>query len=73
MKDFGEHYYDEEEMYTLFGDAGFCDVRVSLVFVCAYRYDRPALPSRAKGGTLCRVPASPLAYNICVDARKPQV
>jgi ubiquinone/menaquinone biosynthesis C-methylase UbiE len=72
MKDFGEHYYDEHEMYDLFSEAGFCDVRVSWCsFAHIDMFDQLFnLAQRVEPFIERRIPQ--LAYNICVDARKPE-
>jgi ubiquinone/menaquinone biosynthesis C-methylase UbiE len=71
MKDFGEHYYDEQEMYDLFGTAGFCDVRISWCSFAHIDMIDPLfnLAQRVEPFIERRLPQ--LAYNICVDARKP--
>jgi ubiquinone/menaquinone biosynthesis C-methylase UbiE len=72
MKDFGEHYYDEEEMYNLFYEAGFCDVKVSWCSFAHIDMVDPLfhLARRVEPFIERRIPQ--LAYNICVDARKPR-
>ena len=72
MKDFGEHYYDENEMYDLFSEAGFCDVRVSWCSFAHIDMIDPLfhLAQRVEPFIERRLPQ--LAYNICVDARKPE-
>jgi ubiquinone/menaquinone biosynthesis C-methylase UbiE len=72
MKDFGEHYYDENEMYNLFCEAGFCDVRVSWCSFAHIDMIDPLfhLAQRVEPFVERRIPQ--LAYNICVDARKPR-
>jgi ubiquinone/menaquinone biosynthesis C-methylase UbiE len=71
MKDFGEHYYDEDEMNSLFSQAGFSDVDVSWCSFAhidmidpLYNFARKVEPFVEK-----RVPQ--LAYNICVSGKKP--
>ena len=72
MKDFGEHYYDEQEMYDLFSRAGFCDVRISRCSFAHIDMIDPLfnLAQRVEPFIERRLPQ--LAYNICVDARKPK-
>jgi ubiquinone/menaquinone biosynthesis C-methylase UbiE len=72
MKDFGEHYYDEHEMYDLFSEAGFWDVRVSWCSFAHIDMFDPLfnLAQRVEPFIERRIPQ--LAYNICVDARKPE-
>jgi len=71
MKNFGEHYYDEGEMYELFCEAGFCDVKVSWCSFAHIDMVDPLfhLARRVEPFIERRIPQ--LAYNICVDARKP--
>ena len=71
MKDFGEKYYDKNEMISLFSDAGFSDVGVSWCSFAhidmidpLYNFARKVEPFIEK-----RVPQ--LAYNICVSGKKP--
>ncbi len=72
MKDFGEYYYDEEEMGELFSDAGFCDIKVSWCSFAHIDMGDPLfhLARRVEPFIERRIPQ--LAYNICVDARKPK-
>lgn len=72
MKDFGEYYYDEGEMYQLFSGAGFCDVKVNWCSFAHIDMVDPLfnLAQRMEPFIERRVPQ--LAYNICVDARKPK-
>jgi len=71
MKDFGERYYDENEMYRMFADAGFCDISVSWCSFAHIDMIDPlfSLAQRMEPFIERRIPQ--LAYNICVDARKP--
>lgn len=70
MKDFGEHYFDEDEMYELFEKAGFCEVNVSWCSFAHIDMFDPlfSLAQRVEPFVERRLPQ--LAYNICVDARK---
>jgi len=72
MKDFGEHYYDEREMRDLFCEAGFCDVEVSWRSFAHIDMGDPLfrIARRMEPFIERRIPQ--LAYNICVDARKPE-
>jgi ubiquinone/menaquinone biosynthesis C-methylase UbiE len=72
MKDFGEHYYDEEEMRQLFCNAGFCDVKISWCSFAHIDMVDPLfhLARRVEPFIERRIPQ--LAYNICVDAKKPK-
>lgn len=72
MKDFGENYYDKDEMINLFSQAGFSDVEVSWcsfahidMMDSLFNFAQKVEPFIEK-----RVPQ--LAYNICVSGRKPQ-
>lgn len=71
MKDFGERYYDEEEMYDLFFNAGFADIDVRWCSFAHIDMIDPLfnLAQRVEPFVERRLPQ--LAYNICVDARKP--
>jgi hypothetical protein len=72
MKDFGERYYDEDEMFGIFYDARFAEIRVSWCSFAhidmidpLFRFARRVEPFVEK-----RIPQ--LAYNICVTATKPE-
>jgi ubiquinone/menaquinone biosynthesis C-methylase UbiE len=72
MKDFGERYYDEDEMSGIFYEAGFSDIRVSW---CSFAHIDMIDPlfqfaRRVEPFVEKRIPQ--LAYNICVTARKPE-
>ncbi|MEI8331079.1 MAG: methyltransferase domain-containing protein [Methanomicrobiales archaeon] len=72
MKDFGEHYYDKNEMTGLFIEAGFLDVNVSW---CSFAHIDMIDPlfyfaQRVEPFVEKRVPQ--LAYNICVNGIKPR-
>jgi ubiquinone/menaquinone biosynthesis C-methylase UbiE len=72
MKDFGERYYDEDEMSGFFYDAGFSNVRTSW---CSFAHIDMIDPlfqfaRRVEPFVEKRIPQ--LAYNICVTARKPE-
>jgi ubiquinone/menaquinone biosynthesis C-methylase UbiE len=72
MKNFGEHYYDEDEMRRLFADAGFTDLQVQWCSFAHINMIDPLfkLASRVEPFVEKRIPQ--LAYNICVSARKPE-
>ncbi|MFA5236289.1 MAG: methyltransferase domain-containing protein [Methanoregula sp.] len=72
MKDFGEHYYDENEMYDLFSEAGFCDIRVSWCSFAHIDMIDPLFHLAQKVEPFVERRLPQLAYNICVDARKPR-
>jgi ubiquinone/menaquinone biosynthesis C-methylase UbiE len=71
MKNFGERYYNENEMYDLFENAGFTDIRVSW---CSFAHIDMVGPlfrfaRRVEPFVERRIPQ--LAYNICVNGKKP--
>jgi ubiquinone/menaquinone biosynthesis C-methylase UbiE len=70
MKDFGEHYYDEKEMNTLFDNAGFRNVDVKWCSFAHIDMIDPifSLASRVEPFVEKSVPQ--LAYNIFVSAKK---
>ena len=72
MANFGEHYYSEDEVESLFAGAGFVDINVqrqSFAHIDAgkllFRITKEVEPFIEE-----RIPY--LAYNICVNARKPE-
>jgi ubiquinone/menaquinone biosynthesis C-methylase UbiE len=71
MKDFGERYYDGDEMYRMFVDAGFTGIDVSWCSFAHIDMIDPlfSLAQRVEPFIERRLPQ--LAYNICVDAQKP--
>ncbi|WP_292367764.1 class I SAM-dependent methyltransferase [Methanoregula sp. UBA64] len=71
MKDFGERYYDGDEMYRMFVEAGFCNISVSWRSFAHIDMIDPlfSLAQRMEPFIERRFPQ--LAYNICVDAQKP--
>ena len=72
MKDFGEHYYDENEMHALFSKAGFAEINIKWCSFAHIDMIEPLfqLARRFEPFVERRVPQ--LAYNICVSARKPR-
>lgn len=71
MKNFGEHYYNAEEMTALFSSAGFTGITVRWCSFAhidmidpLFRFARRMEPFVER-----RIPQ--LAYNICVTAKKP--
>ncbi len=70
MKDFGEHYYNEKEMYSLFDSTGFCDVDVKWCSFAHIDMIDPifSIASRVEPFVETRMPQ--LAYNIFVSAKK---
>jgi len=71
MKDFGEYYYDEKEMFDLFSGAGFIDIRIKWCSFAHIDMIDPLynLASRVEPFVERRVPQ--LAYNICASGKKP--
>jgi len=72
MKNFGERYYDEDEMYKIFRHAGFIN---SCVTWCSFAHINMIDPvfkfaRRVEPFVEKRIPQ--LAYNICVTAKKPK-
>ncbi len=72
MKDFGEYYYNEEEMLSLFSQAGFTDINITWCSFAHIDMIDPLfnLASKIEPFVEKRVPQ--LAYNIFVSARKPE-
>jgi ubiquinone/menaquinone biosynthesis C-methylase UbiE len=71
MKDFGERYYNEEEMQVLFSQAGYTDIKVKWCSFAHIDMIDPLfnLASKIEPFVEKRVPQ--LAYNIFVSAKKP--
>lgn len=72
MKNFGEHYYDEDDMQALFSATGFEEISVRW---CSFAHIDMADPmynlaSRIEPFVEKRIPQ--LAYNIIVSAKKPE-
>ncbi|MFA6331771.1 MAG: methyltransferase domain-containing protein [Methanoregula sp.] len=72
MKDFGEHYYDEEEMHRLFADAGFTGVDVKWCSFAHIDMIDPLFNIATKIEPFVEKRVPQLAYNIFVSARKPE-
>jgi ubiquinone/menaquinone biosynthesis C-methylase UbiE len=72
MKNFGERYYDGNEMQDLFENAGFTDVRVGWCSFAHIDMIDPLfyLARRVEPFVERRIPQ--LAYNICVNGKKPE-
>ena len=72
MKDFGEHYYDRDEMHDLFTRAGFSDIQVKWCSFAHIDMIDPLflLAQKIEPFVEKRVPQ--LAYNICVSGKKPR-
>ncbi|MFA6226702.1 MAG: methyltransferase domain-containing protein [Methanoregula sp.] len=71
MKDFGEHYYDEDEMNSLFSQVGFSDVDVSWCSFAHIDMIDPLFNFARKVEPFVEKRVPQLAYNICVSAKKP--
>jgi ubiquinone/menaquinone biosynthesis C-methylase UbiE len=70
MKDFGEHYYDEKEMITLFDNAGFCNVDVKWCSFAHIDMIDPIFSLASKVEPFVEKSMPQLAYNIFVSAKK---
>jgi ubiquinone/menaquinone biosynthesis C-methylase UbiE len=72
MKNFGEHYYDREEMRDLFTRAGFSGIQVKWCSFAHIDMIDPLflLAQKIEPFVEKRVPQ--LAYNICVSGKKPR-
>jgi len=71
MKDFGEHYYDKNEMISLFTQAGFSEVNVSWCSFAHIDMIDPLFNLACKVEPFVEKRVPQLAYNICVSGRKP--
>ena len=71
MKDFGEKYYDKNEMISLFSDAGFSDVGVSWCSFAHIDMIDPLFNFAKKVEPFIEKRVPQLAYNICVNGKKP--
>lgn len=72
MADFGEHYYNEEEMRDLFEAAGFTDIRVSWCSFAHIDMIDPLFHIACKVEPFVEHRIPQLAYNICVSGKKPE-
>jgi ubiquinone/menaquinone biosynthesis C-methylase UbiE len=72
MKNLGERYYDESEMYDLFENAGFTDIQIGWCSFAHIDMIDPlfSLARRVEPFVERRIPQ--LAYNICVNGKKPE-
>lgn len=70
MRDFGEHYYDEQEMNVLFDNAGFCDVDVKWCSFAHIDMIDPIFSLASKVEPFVEKSVPQLAYNIFVSAKK---
>jgi len=71
IRNFGEHYFNEAEMLDLFGSAGFVDVQTKWCSFAHIDLIDPlfSLAQRVEPFVERRLPQ--LAYNICVNGKKP--
>jgi ubiquinone/menaquinone biosynthesis C-methylase UbiE len=72
MKNFGERYYDREEMHQLFTQAGFSDVRVKWCSFAHIDMIDPLFQLAQKIEPFVEKRVPQLAYNICVSGKKPR-
>jgi ubiquinone/menaquinone biosynthesis C-methylase UbiE len=70
MKDFGEHYYDENEMSTLFNGAGFSEINVKWCSFAHIDMVDPIFNLATKVEPFVEKRVPQLAYNIFVSAKK---
>jgi ubiquinone/menaquinone biosynthesis C-methylase UbiE len=70
MKDFGEHYYNEKEMYSLFDNAGFGDVDVKWCSFAHIDMIDPIFSLATRVEPFVEKSVPQLAYNIFVSAKK---
>jgi len=73
MKDFGEHYYDREEMDVLFTQAGFSDISVTWCSFAHIDMIDPLFLLAQKIEPFIEKRVPQLAYNICVSGKKPRI
>jgi len=73
MKDFGEHYYDREEMDGLFTHAGFSDILVKWCSFAHIDMIDPLFLLAQKIEPFIEKRVPQLAYNICVSGEKPRI
>ncbi|MDD1693915.1 MAG: methyltransferase domain-containing protein [Methanoregula sp.] len=72
MKDFGEYYYNEEEMHELFSQAGFMDITVKWCSFAHIDMIDPLFNLATKIEPFVEKRVPQLAYNIFVSAKKPR-
>ena len=73
MKNFGEHYYDREEMDNLFTQAGFSDILVTWCSFAHIDMIDPLFLLAQKIEPFVEKCVPQLAYNICVSGEKPRI
>jgi hypothetical protein len=71
MRDFGEHYYNEEEMVHMFTTAGFIDVQTKWCSFAHIDLIDPLFHLARKVEPFVESRLPQLAYNICVNGAKP--
>jgi len=71
MKDFGEHYFDKNEMNRLFGNAGFEDISMRWCSFAHIDMMDPIFHLARKMEPFVEKRIPQLAYNIFVSAKKP--
>jgi len=71
MKNFGEYYYNEEEMTHLFTDAGFTDISIKWCSFAHIDMIDPVFHLARKIEPFVERRIPQLAYNIFVSAKKP--
>jgi len=71
MKDFGEQYYDKNDMTSLFTSAGFLEVDVSWCSFAHIDMIDPLFNLACKVEPFVEKRVPQLAYNICVSGKKP--
>jgi ubiquinone/menaquinone biosynthesis C-methylase UbiE len=72
MKNFGERYYDREEMHELFNHAGFSDIQVKWCSFAHIDMIDPLFFLAQKIEPFVEKCVPQLAYNICISGKKPQ-
>jgi ubiquinone/menaquinone biosynthesis C-methylase UbiE len=72
VKDFGERYYDSDEMSELFIQAGFSDIRVKWCSFAHINMIDPLFLLAQKIEPFVEKSVPQLAYNICVSGKKPK-
>jgi ubiquinone/menaquinone biosynthesis C-methylase UbiE len=72
MKDFGEYYYNEEEMDNLFSNAGFNDIAIKWCSFAHIDMIDPLFNLACKIEPFVEKRMPSLAYNIFVCAKKPE-
>lgn len=70
VRDFGEHYYNEEEMHDLFTTAGFTDISTKWCSFAHLDLIDPLFHLARKVEPFIERRLPQLAYNICVNGRK---